>query len=90
MLNHRFADSDLENLHCKMQDCRFQKSAAAANTDFGNPANAPTDIHNLLSVTASACGSTSYQCATNNVVLYGLPFQNYDPCQCNLISSIVN
>ena len=95
MQNHRFADSDLENLHCKMQDCRFQKSAAAINTDFRNPANAPTDncsffcIHNLLSVTASACGSTRYQCATNNVVLDGLPFQSYDPCQCNLISSIV-
>ena len=95
MQNHRlcrfrFRKSALQNAglqiseNCCSCEYRFWKSGQCSHWQLFIFC-----IHNLLSVTASACGSTSYQCATNNVVLYGLPFQSYDPCQCNLISSIV-
>ena len=41
-------------------------------------------LHSQSTICNCICASTNYQRATNNVVLYGLPFQSYDPCQCNL------
>ena len=44
----------------------------------------PTNVHSLHSQSTLCnciCASANYQSATNNLVLYGLLFQSYDPCQ---------